>query len=268
MPDHDSGQSAAVPGPPHRRTGLVVAAAVLGALALGGGGFLAGAALGQGMNGNDVAEVSVDQARDASEAPQPTGAAWNGGNAGDDGAAGANGANGTNGANGAHSGAGNGVEPGTSGNADAGRTGNAAEPGTPGNADAAGRATANLAESGAPDAGKGREAYAVRGDVVEIAGENVLVCATGDGFGVSHLGATPAAGADAEATRTGGEPMCADASGVAGALMSEQQGGDLLSAERNVTVGGREYRCLPVADKVLRCTADDGALITLWSAAP
>ena len=114
----------------------------------------------------------------------------------------------------------------------------------------------------------GRTGYAVRGDVIEIEGEDVLVCATGNGFGLSHIGVTLAAGADGDATRAESERLCADAFRVTGALVVGDPGGDLLATERDVRVGDRAYQCRPAAEKVLRCTAEDGTIVTLWSAAP
>ena len=205
-----------------RRKAATVACAALGALALAGGGFLAGAAVGRDSGPADVAYESV-----------------------------------------------------FFGSSSLGlSSGSSSAPGEEGgvkDAPADGAESADPAAAPEPEAGTGsggRTGYAVRGDVIEIEGEDVLVCATGNGFGLSHIGVTLAAGADGDATRAESERLCADAFRVTGALVVGDPGGDLLATERDVRVGDRAYQCRPAAEKVLRCTADDGSMVTLWSAAP
>lgn len=119
------------------------------------------------------------------------------------------------------------------------------------------------------DAGSsGRTGYAVQGDVIEIEGEDVLVCLTGNGFGLSHVGVTLEAGADGDATAADSERLCADALRLTGALIMADGDGDLLGTARDVNAAGHAYQCRPVAEKVLRCTAEDGSIVTLWSAEP
>lgn len=124
-----------------------------------------------------------------------------------------------------------------------------------------------------PESGTGnsvRTGYAVQGDVIEIEGEDVLVCLTGNGFGLSHVGVTLEAGVDGDATAADSERLCADALRLTGALiMADGDGdGDLLGTARDVNAAGHAYQCRPVAEKVLRCTAEDGSIVTLWSAEP
>lgn len=205
-----------------RRKAATVACAALGALALAGGGFLAGAAVGRDSGPADVAYESVFF-----------------------------------GSSSLGSSSGSSSAPGEEGGVK--------------DAPADGAESADPAAAPEPEAGTGsggRTGYAVRGDVIEIEGEDVLVCATGNGFGLSHIGVTLAAGADGDATRAESERLCADAFRVTGALVVGDPGGDLLATERDVRVGDRAYQCRPAAEKVLRCTADDGSMVTLWSAAP
>ena len=108
----------------------------------------------------------------------------------------------------------------------------------------------------------------MQGDVIEIEGEDVLVCLTGNGFGLSHVGVTLEAGADGDATAADSERLCADALRLTGALIMADGDGDLLGTARDVNAAGHAYRCRPVAEKVLRCTAEDGSIVTLWSAEP
>ena len=221
-----------------RRKAATVACAALGALALAGGGFLAGAAVGRDSGPADVAYESVffgssslGLSSGSSSAPGEEGGVKDAP---------------------AEAPAGDGV---------ADRSADAAD----------GAESADPAAAPEPEAGTGsggRTGYAVRGDVIEIEGEDVLVCATGNGFGLSHIGVTLAAGADGDATRAESERLCADAFRVTGALVVGDPGGDLLATERDVRVGDRAYQCRPAAEKVLRCTADDGSMVTLWSAAP
>lgn len=220
-----------------RRKAATVAGAALAALALAGGGFFAGAAVGHDSGPADVAYESVffgsvslgSSSLGSSSAPGEEGGVKDAP---------------------ADAPAGDGV---------ADRSADATDPATE-------SATASEPEAGTGSGG--RTGYAVRGDVIEIEGEDVLVCATGNGFGLSHIGVTLAAGADGDATRAESERLCADAFRVTGALVVGDPGGDLLATERDVRVGDRAYQCRPAAEKVLRCTADDGSMVTLWSAAP
>lgn len=109
--------------------------------------------------------------------------------------------------------------------------------------------------------------YAIQGDVVDIAGEAVYVCATGNGYGLSHVGATLLKGADAEATRAESARLCGTALRVAGAVVvANGARSELLTTPRIIESGGR-YECNPVEPGVLRCAADDGSLFTLWDVA-
>ncbi|MFD5868828.1 hypothetical protein ACFWGD_09495 [Corynebacterium sp. NPDC060344] len=248
MSDHTfARQSMTIPaddarGGRRRRKATTVAGAALGALVLAGGGFFAGAAVaGSGDGATDIAYES------AFFGSASLGSGSLGSSSGRD-------------------------EPAP----EDGETG-AGEDAVDRSADGAGATTADTseaadadAEAPSPEAGKssGRTGYAVRGDVVEIEGEDVLVCATGNGLGLSHVGVTLAAGADGEATRAEADRLCGEAFRVMGALVLGDPGGDLLGTSRDITVSDRGYQCRPVAEKVLRCTGDDGSLVTLWSAAP
>lgn len=125
-----------------------------------------------------------------------------------------------------------------------------------------GRATAD---------GSGERDWVLQGDVIEIAGEEVLVCATGNGFGISHIGTTLSEDADGEATRAEKDRLCATAFTVVGGLVLSGAGqGSMLEEERDVAIGATSATCVPVEDedKVLRCTANDDSLVTVWSVAP
>lgn len=213
-----------------RRKARTVVGAALGALVLAGGGFFAGAAVGQNSGGaDDAAEVAYESVFFGSSS---LGSSSLGSSSGRDGAA--------------------------------DRATDVAE------ADGAAGAEAETA-SPEPDSGEGssgRTGYAVQGDVIEIEGEDVLVCLTGNGFGLSHVGVTLEAGADGDATAADSERLCADALRLTGALIMANGDGDLLGTARDVNAAGHAYQCRPVAEKVLRCTAEDGAIVTLWSAEP
>lgn len=225
-----------------RRKARTVVGAALGALVLAGGGFFAGAAVGQNSGGtDDAAEVAYESIFFGSSS---LGSSSLGSSSGRDGAA--------------------------------------ADPDGDAGADAADRSTDGAQADGTvgteaetaspdPDSGEGssgRTGYAVQGDVIEIEGEDVLVCLTGNGFGLSHVGVTLEAGADGDATRAESEHLCADALRLTGALIMGNAGEDLLATARDVNAAGHAYQCRPVAEKVLRCTAEDGTMVTLWSAAP
>lgn len=125
-----------------------------------------------------------------------------------------------------------------------------------------GRATAD---------GSSERDWVLQGDVIEIAGEEVLVCATGNGFGISHIGTTLSEDADGEATRAEKDRLCATAFTVVGGLVLSGAGqGSMLEEERDVAIGATSATCVPVEDedKVLRCTANDASLVTVWSVAP
>lgn len=125
-----------------------------------------------------------------------------------------------------------------------------------------GRATAD---------GSSERDWVLQGDVIEIAGEEVLVCATGNGFGISHIGTTLSEDADGEATRAEKDRLCATAFTVVGGLVLSGAGqGSMLEEERDVAIGATSATCVPVEDedKVLRCTANDDSLVTVWSVAP
>ena len=125
-----------------------------------------------------------------------------------------------------------------------------------------GRATAD---------GSGERDWVLQGDVIEIAGEEVLVCATGNGFGISHIGTTLSEDADGEATRAEKDRLCATAFTVVGGLVLSGAGqGSMLEEKRDVAIGATSATCVPVEDedKVLRCTANDDSLVTVWSVAP
>lgn len=242
MSDHIIARQATVVPATHagrgRRKATTVVGAALGALVLAGGGFLAGAAIGHDVGAShgasDVAatEAAYDPAFFGSlnsSGSSSLGGAQAREEAPADRSAGADG--------GAEAGAGEGAEP--------------ASP-----------------EAGASTGSSGRTGYAVQGDVIEIEGENVLVCATGNGLGLSHIGVTLEAGADGEATRAQSEHLCGDAFRLTGTLLLEVRGDELLSAPRDVNAAGHAYQCRPAAEKVLRCTAEDGTIVTLWSAAP
>lgn len=109
--------------------------------------------------------------------------------------------------------------------------------------------------------------YAVQGDVVDIAGEAVYVCATGNGYGLSHVGATLMKSAGAEATRAESARLCATALRVASAVVvANGSRSELLTTPRIIESGGR-YECNPAEPGVLRCGAEDGSLFTLWDVA-
>lgn len=226
-----------------RRKARTVVGAALGALVLAGGGFFAGAAVGQNSGGtDDAAEVAYESIFFGSSS---LGSSSLGSSSGRDGAA---------------------ADP----DGDAGA--DAASDRSPDVAEADGAAGAE-AETASPDpdsgeGSSGRTGYAVQGDVIEIEGEDVLVCLTGNGFGLSHVGVTLEAGADGDATRAESEHLCADALRLTGALIMGNAGEDLLATARDVNAAGHAYQCRPVAEKVLRCTAEDGTMVTLWSAAP
>lgn len=225
-----------------RRKARTVVGAALGALVLAGGGFFAGAAVGQNSGGaDDAAEVAYESVFFGSSS---LGSSSLGSSSGRDGAA---------------------ADPGGDAGADAAdRATDVAE------ADGAAGAEAETA-SPEPDSGEGssgRTGYAVQGDVIEIEGEDVLVCLTGNGFGLSHVGVTLEAGDAGDATRAESEHLCADALRLTGALIMGNAGEDLLATARDVNAAGHAYQCRPVAEKVLRCTAEDGTMVTLWSAAP
>lgn len=218
-----------------RRTARTVVGAVLGALVLAGGGFFVGAAVGQNSGGaDDASEVAYESTFFGSSS---SGSSAPGSSAGREGGA----ADADGGAADADAGAGN--------------TG-------AGGADS----PSPTAESGTGSSG--RTGYAVQGDVIEIEGEDVLVCLTGNGFGLSHVGVTLEAGADGDATAADSERLCADALRLTGALIMADGDGDLLGTARDVNAAGHAYQCRPVAEKVLRCTAEDGSIVTLWSAEP
>ena len=221
-----------------RRKATTVVGAALGALVLAGGGFLAGAAIGHDAGMSD--DASDAAATEAAYDPAFLGSLSRSGSSSLGGAQAREDAPADRSA-----GAGAGTD---------GEEKTEAESASP--------------EAGASTGSGGRTGYAVRGDVIEIEGEDVLVCATGNGFGLSHIGVTLAAGADGDATRAESERLCADAFRVTGALVVGDPGGDLLATERDVRVGDRAYQCRPAAEKVLRCTAEDGTIVTLWSAAP
>ena len=214
-----------------RRKARTVVGAALGALVLAGGGFFAGAAVGQNSGGaDDAAEVAYESVFFGSSS---LGSSSLGSSSGRDGAA-------------------------------ADRATDVAEAGGAAGAEAE-------TASPEPDSGEGssgRTGYAVQGDVIEIEGEDVLVCLTGNGFGLSHVGVTLEAGADGDATAADSERLCADALRLTGALIMANGDGDLLGTARDVNAAGHAYQCRPVAEKVLRCTAEDGAIVTLWSAEP
>ncbi len=212
-----------------RRTARTVVGAVLGALVLAGGGFFVGAAVGQNSGGaDDASEVAYESTFFGSSSSGSS-------------------------------------APGSS----AGRGGGTADAdGDSGDGAGAGGADS---PSPAPESGKGssgRTGYAVQGDVIEIEGEDVLVCLTGNGFGLSHVGVTLEAGADGDATAADSERLCADALRLTGALIMANGDDDLLGTARDVNAAGHAYQCRPVAEKVLRCTAEDGSIVTLWSAEP
>lgn len=214
-----------------RRKARTVVGAALGALVLAGGGFFAGAAVGQNSGGaDDAAEVAYESVFFGSSS---LGSSSLGSSSGRDGAA-------------------------------ADRATDFAEAG--GAAGAEAETASPEPESGTGSGG--RTGYAVQGDVIEIEGEDVLVCLTGNGFGLSHVGVTLEAGADGDATAADSERLCADALRLTGALIMANGDGDLLGTARDVNAAGHAYQCRPVAEKVLRCTAEDGAIVTLWSAEP
>lgn len=125
-----------------------------------------------------------------------------------------------------------------------------------------GRATAD---------GSSERDWVLQGDIIEIADEEVLVCATGNGFGISHIGTTLSEDADGEATRAEKDRLCATAFTVVGGLvLSGADQGSMLEEERDVAIGATSATCVPVEDedKVLRCTANDDSLVTVWSVAP
>ncbi len=221
-----------------RRKATTVVGAALGALVLAGGGFLAGAAIGHDAGMSDDAsdaaatEAAYDPAFFGSLSPSGS-SSLGGAQAREDAPADRS------------AGAGAGTD---------GEEKMEAESASP--------------EAGASTGSSGRTGYAVQGDVIEIEGENVLVCATGNGLGLSHIGVTLEAGADGEATRAQSEHLCSDAFRLTGALLLEARGDELLSAPRDVNAAGHAYQCRPAAEKVLRCTAEDGTIVTLWSAAP
>ncbi|MFC3850402.1 hypothetical protein ACFORJ_09540 [Corynebacterium hansenii] len=236
-----------------RRRVRAAVGAVAGVMVLVGGGFFAGVAAGQQSAGGDdrAAEVDYRSALFGSSLPGslPGSSSSGPSSAGGDESAGAE----------------DSAAPGEAGRGEAGPRESGQAAGDPG--DAAGETTA-APDPGAARGSGGRTGFALRGDVIEIEGEDVLVCATGNGFGMSHIGVTLSEGADADATRAESDRLCADALRVMGALVLANRGEDLLGTERDVEAAGRTYRCRPVAEKVLRCTGDDGSVVTLWSAAP
>lgn len=217
-----------------RRKATTVVGAALGALVLAGGGFLAGAAIGHDAGVSDGASDAA--ATEAAYDPAFFGSLSSSGSSSLGGAQ-----------------AREEVPADRSAGAEAG-AGEGAESASP--------------EAGAATGSSGRTGYAVQGDVIEIEGENVLVCATGNGLGLSHIGVTLEAGADGEVTRAQSEHLCGDAFRLTGALLLEARGDELLSVPRDVNAAGHAYQCRPAAEKVLRCTAEDGTIVTLWSAAP
>ncbi|WP_295624353.1 hypothetical protein [uncultured Corynebacterium sp.] len=242
MPEHEfSRRPQVIPAtgagsPKGRRLGAKVGAA-LGALALTGAGFFAGTAVGHESASTEAAtEVAYDQALFGSSS----------------------------------------LDAGSLGSlAPADETSEAGE--TDGTGATESEATGRDADAAParpnPESGEGssegRTSYAVRGDVVQLEDEDVLVCATGNGFGMSHIGTTLAEGVDGETTRAESEHLCGDAFRLVGALfVADPAGDDMLSAPRDVNAAGHAYQCRPIADEVLRCTAEDGTMATLWSAAP
>ncbi len=239
-----------------RRRVRAAVGAVAGVMVLVGGGFFAGVAAGQHSAGGDdrAAEVEYQSALFGSSLPGSLPGSSSGpSSAGGDESARAE----------------DPAAPGEIGRREAGPGESGQAAGAPGDTagDAAGETTA-APDPGAARGSGGRTGFALRGDVIEIEGEDVLVCATGNGFGMSHIGVTLAEGADADATRAESDRLCADVLRVMGALVLSNRGEDLLGTERDVEAAGRTYRCRPVAEKVLRCTGDDGSVVTLWSAAP
>ncbi|WP_448852802.1 hypothetical protein [Corynebacterium sp. 335C] len=106
------------------------------------------------------------------------------------------------------------------------------------------------------------------GEVIQFRGEQVLVCATGDGRGVSHVGVTAEAGATGARTAADEPALCDIATDVTGALMERAGDGPVdLSSPAEVDAAGRHATCEPLDPGIMRCTVDGGALVTIWSEA-
>ncbi len=135
-----------------------------------------------------------------------------------------------------------------------------------------------VAKSGAPtkdgDAGAGDSAEGqsmiLAGEVVQFHGEHVLVCRTGDGHGVSHLGVTAHHGATGAQTAAEEPALCGLASDVLAALMERAGDGDVdLASTAIFDVDGRHVRCEPIGRGAMRCAVDGdgGPLVTVWDEA-
>lgn len=233
----------------------LIAGAVLSALLLASSGFLAGVAVGNGGGANGgIIPASLSSSLDLGSISADDVAGYR--DAGSSDGAGAGDAEGA-------------AEAATGEDGIAGVTG---EAGADDAADGTGETSDGADESGAT-AGSSRRGRVLRGDVLEIDGEQVLVCATGNGYGISHIGTTLRPGATPEETRADSDRLCATAYKVVGGLLLSGSGdkGSLLREERSVSVAGTSAECRPSgepSEKTLRCEADDESLVTVWSVAP
>lgn len=141
-----------------------------------------------------------------------------------------------------------------------------------------GRSGGDVAKPGAPakdgDAAAGDSAEGpsmiLAGEVVQFHGEHVLVCRTGDGHGVSHLGVTAHHGATGAQTAAEEPALCGLASDVLATLMERAGDGDVdLASTAIFDVDGRHVRCEPIGRGAMRCAVDGdgGPLVTVWDEA-
>lgn len=128
----------------------------------------------------------------------------------------------------------------------------------------------------APSTAASEAPVILTGEVVSFRGEQVYVCATGDGHGVSHLGVTAFPGATGAQTTAKLPGLCDTAAGVLHELFATVGDGDVdLGAPVTVTAQGRRAECAPIGDGIMRCTVQpaegvpekETPLVTVWDVA-
>ncbi len=112
---------------------------------------------------------------------------------------------------------------------------------------------------------------ALQGQVVRMVDEDVYVCATGNGYGFSHVGVTKFAGASGEETKADALSLCMKAMRISGALVAakapESPEDSVLVDPPRSLYGNYTAQCKRVADDVVRCETPEKELITIWDVA-
>ncbi|MEJ6020369.1 hypothetical protein [Corynebacterium sp. H113] len=122
-----------------------------------------------------------------------------------------------------------------------------------------------------PNDGSPQSPMVLQGDFADVAGERVLVCATGNGAGISHVGVTASPGAPEGDTQRDAAKLCSTAYRVMGALLAS----DMANAPGHEGILARDHRfdaggpaeCKPAGEATLRCETSEGPLVTIWSVA-